>query len=329
VKGSTGGGGQVVNQRNQFNKTHSSNLDLKHLCFAVDAHGYYLFACGFEDGSFIQYNIHQQRIEEEFHEHSDLVSCLALDENERKHKLILVTGSYDRSIIVWKGNKSKRHSRSKSVNYTTSQHAMELSMIYTKTNLDAEVNCVDVSVNKGIVIAATKRGTIYMFNSSKGEPLWNMNLRTESDDPYNITMSRVSKMFGTVLCYCCTDESESAKMYLISSSGEVLNEHLVADNDEYQEIQFTKSGNGAVCGVMNKLVVIYNLPSFTSHRQLNDANDVIQCIASDKEERYILSGLANGNVVLYSYPQSAQTEPPKVQRGKSLYSVKSSPFQIK
>lgn len=202
-------------------------------------------------------------------------------------------------------------------------------MVYTKHNLDAQVNCVDVSVNKGIVIAATKRGSIYMYNSSKGEPLWNLSIQNEVGNPFNMAICRVSKMFGTVLCYCCNYDTEPAKLYLISSSGEILNEHVVADNDKYHEIQFTKSGNSAVCGGMNKLVVIYNLPSFTSNRQLNDANDVIKCITSDKEERYILSGLANGNVLLYSYPQSAQTETPKVQNRHSLYSVKSSPFQMK
>ena len=73
VKGSSG---PLV--RNQFTKKHSSSLFLKNLCFAVDDHGYYLFACGFDDGSFIQYNVQHQRIEEEFHEHSDIVSCLAV-----------------------------------------------------------------------------------------------------------------------------------------------------------------------------------------------------------------------------------------------------------
>ena len=72
----------------------------------------FIVAAGFEDCSFIQYNVTHERIEEAFRSFKYRL-CLALGENERKNKLLLVTGSYDQSIIVWKVNIIK-HNRAKS-----------------------------------------------------------------------------------------------------------------------------------------------------------------------------------------------------------------------
>merc|ERR1711971_1130458 len=72
---------KVSAAKNKIHKTMSNQLFLKNLCFAVTMCGTYLFAAGFKDNSFIQYNINTKEIEHEYFNHNDLVSALALDEN--------------------------------------------------------------------------------------------------------------------------------------------------------------------------------------------------------------------------------------------------------
>ena len=310
-----------------LHKKHSSRVFLKNLCVAVDLSGQWLFCCGFDDASFVQFNLQTLGVETEFREHSDIVSCLALDENERKNKLVVVTGSLDKSVIVWKGqNRQKQHLRSKSVNYHANggKQGLSLSVLFRKTH-DAPVNCVDVSVEKGVVTVATQSGSLYMYSSSKGELLWSYTLESSTA----IAMCRVSGVFGTVLCYACDFEKNAAMLFLFSCNGELLAQHEVAENDKYHALRFGKSGNSACCGGLNKSLVLYELPSFSIKMALGADDQVVRHVSTDKEEKYLFCGLDNGHVLLYSYPQSAQTETPKPAHRKSLYAVKSSPFQLK
>eukprot|EP01084_Bolivina_argentea_P140900 247641_1 len=334
------------NIKNQIIKKQSSSIFLKNLCYAITRDGKYLFAGGFEDYSFIQYIITQERIEQEFHKHNNIVSCLALDENERKNKIILVTGSYDKTIIVWKGKQtnkgSQKHNRSISANYSRVKHSndnrLQLSMVYTKNKHDSEINCVDIAIEKGIIIVGCKSGTIYMYNSSKGNKLWSINISQQQNInnkniKSNIAICKVSKTFATVVCYVCNYDNKPAKLYLFNNSGKLINKHIINNNDKYHEISFSKQGNNICCGGLNKSIIIYNLPSFNILRKLNDSNDVIRHVLTDRDERYIFAGSSNGNILLYSYPESAQKITPKLPHRKSLYGVagnakKNNPFQL-
>ena len=152
-------------------------------------------------------------------------------------------------------------------------------MVYQKTKHDSEINCVDISIEKGLIVVGTKTGSVYMYNSSKGDRLWMKTIKNEQYNTcYNVAICKVSKTFGTVLCYCCNYDNNPARLYLFSNSGELLNQHIIQENDKYHEISFSKSGNNVCCGGLNKSIVIYNLPSFNIGRQLNDANELFDIL---------------------------------------------------
>ena len=68
----------------------SHQINNRNLCFAVNNSGSYVIACGFEDFSFVVYEIANKSVCQTVTYHTDIVSCLAMDENEKQ--CILVTG---------------------------------------------------------------------------------------------------------------------------------------------------------------------------------------------------------------------------------------------
>merc|ERR1712129_624611 len=173
----------------------SDKISHKNLCFAATKDAQYIFACGFEDCSFVVWDTVHSKTIQGITEHHDVVSCLALDEDIEKQKAILVTGSYDKTVMVWRinvnaksngkysGKKSKRAiSRKGSLGMRSPSASPKLNGYQYKVNelihphpmhvLDnqmAAVLCVDVSLKSGIIVCCSLDGIVNVYNSSTGE----------------------------------------------------------------------------------------------------------------------------------------------------------------
>ena len=75
-------------------------------CFASTSDGRHCFICGYEDNSFLLWNVSSGAVTFTSDHHKDVVSCLALDENIEKQKAVLVAGSLDETVSVWRVNSS-------------------------------------------------------------------------------------------------------------------------------------------------------------------------------------------------------------------------------
>jgi len=154
----------------------------RNLCFATTKDGQYTFACGFEDNSFVVWDIDKAKLHQGIHKHNDIVSCLALDEDVEKHRAILVTGSYDKSVMVWRVNinakqrnssnkQKKKHHRKNSASLPkiTYTDVIDTDPTHILDNQLAAVVCVDVSIKSGIIVCCSLDGIANVYNASTGE----------------------------------------------------------------------------------------------------------------------------------------------------------------
>eukprot|EP01083_Nonionella_stella_P082007 226255_1 len=161
-----------------------ASKDALNSCFATTADGQYTFACGFEDCSFVVWDVANSKLTQGITKHHDIVSCLALDEDLDKQRAILVTGSYDKSVMVWRVNllaknnkKPQKHSRKHSLSNALSSSKDKVKLHeFIDPNpthiLDAQlaaVLCVDVSLKSGIIVCCCADGIVNVYNLSTGE----------------------------------------------------------------------------------------------------------------------------------------------------------------
>ena len=171
-------------KQNKIGQANFSNkITHRNLCFATTKDGQYTFACGFEDNSFVVWDIDKSKLHQGVNKHNDIVSCLALDEDVEKQKAILVTGSYDKSVMVWRVNINHKQRNASSKQRKMKSHSRKNStsskMAYTELidpnpthileNQLAAVMCVDVSIKSGIIVCCSLDGIVNVYNASTGE----------------------------------------------------------------------------------------------------------------------------------------------------------------
>lgn len=115
-----------------------------------------------------------------------------------------------------------------------------------------------------------------------------------------LTIVRVSSVFGHVLCY----SKQTKDIFLYSSAGELVS-YSTSRDDVYFDIAFSKTGNHIVCGGTECIVRVKELPSFKTRKRFEDPKKSVSHIHLDKDETYMFAGLCDGNVLVYSLPQKA------------------------
>jgi len=344
--------GNKKKKTNKIGTSFSTKIFNRNQCFDVTKNGRYIFGAGFEDSSFVVYDCNLGKVIQGIIKHSDIVSCLSLDENISRNKAILVTGSFDCSVMVWRLNMntddesdlsnstlSLRHRRSaSSINEANNRFIDEIQIIEVEPIFIFEDNMAPImsvccSLKSGIIACCSKGGIINTYNSSTGEhlsmlqpfidrfklitheqnetktnntdiikPIINNNNSLQDIDIKDgeLNMIKVSHTFGRLICY----SSDKRLIFLYSSNGKLLNYYNTKD-DIFYDIKFSKNGNHIVCGGKNKCIRIYDLPSFKAKKKLKEPKSVIRNIVLDKDETYMLVGLANGYILVYSLPEKA------------------------
>lgn len=129
--------------RNRIGGDLSLKLFSASSCFASTSDGRHCFVCGFESGEFLVWNVLGNTVTKTINHHKKVVSCLALDENLEKQKAVLVCGSYDEKVSVWRVN----------VPHDGGQISLDLSMVLE--NQLAAITAVDISLQSGIIVCCS------------------------------------------------------------------------------------------------------------------------------------------------------------------------------
>ncbi|ETO15266.1 hypothetical protein RFI_22097 [Reticulomyxa filosa] len=161
----------------------SNLIDNPHVCTAIDESGLYVFACGFDNLALVVWDIAKGEVVQTLQRHTQLISCLALDEDSDRDYRLLVTGSYDTTVIVWR--LLPRHGISSSLRRTSTE-IIDSEPRFILTGQSAKVGgctsisttyffffitCVDVSIQSGIIVCCDISGEVNIYNASTGDHL--------------------------------------------------------------------------------------------------------------------------------------------------------------
>ena len=309
-------------------------------CFAVSSDGSYAVAAGFSDNSFVIWDVMNSKILKTIKQHQDIVSCLALGENEEKQTSILVTGSYDKSCMVWRIN-------------TNANNEFDVEQILILDNQLSAIISVDISLKSGLIVCCSLDGIVNIYNSSTGDhyqmlqpfvdkamkdrrdaqlkyqkELYGSNdaivddekKEDDGDDGASsssemmkplkngiecsmLSTVRVSGVFGHIVCY----SKQTKDLFLYSSKGKLLNVST-SHVDSYNDIQLSATGNHIICGGKDAIIRIKELPSFRTKKKFREPRKYkcpITSIYLSNHETSLFVGTANGNVFVYSLPHKA------------------------
>eukprot|EP01084_Bolivina_argentea_P078560 142567_1 len=261
------------------------------LCFQITKNGAYIVVAGFDYNSFYLWDIINSKTIQCIEEHKDIVSCMSLDEN------ILVTGSYDKSIVIW----------------NIKDHCMINNQpICILKNEEYQVIAVDISLKSGLIAYCLLNGTVKVYDTTTLQQI--SEFQPWSNNNSLKIIIRVSKRFGHILCYSQT----TRQIFLYSSVGTLVNSST-SQHDIYYDIKFSQCGKYIVCGGENGILRIKKLPSFKTRKKFSDiyidstiSRGKIMSIYLDEKEQAVFVGLSNGDILVYrklqSYTLSALTE---------------------
>eukprot|EP01084_Bolivina_argentea_P137792 242679_1 len=283
------------------NKTRISHLNMsskiknKHLCFQITKNCSHIFAAGFEDNSFMIWDIQQSKSIQCIKKHKNIVSCLSIDNN------ILITGSYDKSIMIWK------------INHKHNTLSIQLPPTHVLDNQLAPVICVDISVSAGLIACCLLNGLIKIYNSRTIQQISAQNTYISNQHVYftysyfKPTILRISEAFGHIICH----SQETETLFMLSSTGILVNK-IDTNNDIYYDIKISKCGQYIICGGKEGTMRVKELPSFRTVKKFHHLTKKIKCVFLDKNEKYILTGLSDGHVMVSSIDQKQKQNDCKV-----------------
>ncbi|ETO36973.1 hypothetical protein RFI_00089 [Reticulomyxa filosa] len=152
----------------KFGYRFSSLLTNHNVCVTIDESGLYVFACGFDNMTFVVWDIARGEVVQTVVRHTQLVSCLALDEDADRDNRLLVTGSHDTTVMVWR--LQKRHSVSLSSRKALYE-VVDPEPRFILTRQTAKITCVDISIKSGMIVCCDMNGELNMYNASTGDHL--------------------------------------------------------------------------------------------------------------------------------------------------------------
>ncbi|KAJ5068656.1 beach domain-containing protein lvsc [Anaeramoeba ignava] len=256
----------LLHRRPKIGVTFDHEIKFFQNCLTTTETQKLLISCGFWDDSFKLTNLESMQLIQSNRKHKDIVTCLKFEKN------ILVTGSRDTTVMLWKFNTKIGQFDQEPIN-----------ILYGH---DDEVNCVDISTNLDVVVSGSKDGTVIIHTLNQGKYV-----RSIFDPQKNpIDLLSLSSE-GHIVMF--SEKNSSLSVYSINAKllcSKKLVSHLncwVISKDSEFLLVGTKKGNLEVLYLHN-LEVYHSF--FLGHS--------ISAITLSENERYLLAGLENGKLFI-------------------------------
>eukprot|EP01156_Anaeramoeba_ignava_P006599 Anaeramoba_ignava/a349073_49.p1 GENE.a349073_49~~a349073_49.p1 ORF type:complete len:1897 (-),score=523.92 a349073_49:43-5580(-) len=249
----------------------SFSRDMKNFsnCMALSTTNHCLMCCGFWDCSFKSINIENLRIIQNVKKHQNIVTCLAIQ------KSVLVTGSKDTTVIVWRFDPKKGK--------------VKRNPVHILVGHDDEVSCVDISIELNIVISGSKDGTCIISTLKEGEYV-----RTFSSSTQNPVSALKISSRGYVVVY----SEQDMMIRLFSINGKFLKE--IPCYQQISSLQISKDNNFIILGGNKGFVEIRSLYDLLLVHQINIGSPIFSLEISESE-RFIIVGTVDGKLFFNSF----------------------------
>ncbi|KAJ5067923.1 beige/beach-related [Anaeramoeba ignava] len=237
------------------------------ICFAVTKNEKNIIICGYWDNSFKIYNTETFKLKQSISHHKDIVTCLALDDD------LLVTGSRDTTVIVWKLQVTKGKVLEKPMH-----------ILYGHND---EVSCVDVNYQLDVVVSGSLDGTCNIQTAQLGSYVRSFFLHESK----RISPSMIKIINnGYILIYSNKDLSIylfsiNAKLLKIVDTSQIIHSWITSNNSQYL---FTGSQQGVI-----QIRQIIDL-KLVSHFEVKNSIRFLSFLGNEKN---LLAGLESGELL--------------------------------
>ncbi|XP_078323505.1 neurobeachin-like protein 1 isoform X4 [Crassostrea virginica] len=259
----------------------SPNLKVDSKLFTVSHDAKLLFSVGHWDNSLQVYHLGKGKKVNHIIQHTDVVTCLALDFCGRQ----LITGSADTSCIVW-----EVIMQGGSSSYVNSKR------LQTLYGHDAEITAVQISVELDTAVSASKDGTVIVHTVRRGHYM--RTLRPPCTMGYTLNIPHmVMDDMGRIVLYCHEtlpiEPKERFSLHLYSINGQ----HLCTERVNHGLGHVINVGDHLITGDSQGQLCIWETFGL---RQLTvlPLHVPIHSLAITTTNSHIFAGLRDGKLII-------------------------------
>ncbi|XP_064636479.1 neurobeachin-like isoform X3 [Lineus longissimus] len=241
-----------------------------------------IIACGFWDKSFRTFSTDAARILQVIFGHFDIVTCLARSECNVSQDCYVVSGSKDCTAMVWLW--SSKHQAIVGENGSLDNPTPKV----TLTGHQAEVTCVAVSAEMGLVFTGSKNGPC-LVHTTHGDLLRSLEPPTSYKCPNIISFAREGYI---IVNY------DSGNMATYSVNGKLLRN--VEHNDNVQSLTLSRDGAYMIMGGDNGIVEVWRTHDLNLLYTYPTCDSSVRSLALSHDQKYLLAGLATGCLIVFN-----------------------------
>ncbi|KAL2459002.1 hypothetical protein Fot_55288 [Forsythia ovata] len=281
----------------------ADNIDLGSQCFATlqTSTENFLISCGNWENSFQILSLSDGRLVQSIRQHKDVVSCVAVTGS------MLVTGSYDTTIMVWEVLRVKAPEKRSRSTLPEKDYVVAETPSHILCGHDDIITCLYASSELDVVISGSKDGTCVFHTLREGRYV--RSLRHPSGCPLS---KLVACRHGWVVLYA--DDDLSLHLYSINGKHIATSE----SNGRLSCLELSSCGEFLVCAGEQGHIVVRSMNSLKIVRRFSGIGKLISSLTVTPEECFI-AGTKDGSLLVYSIenPQLQKTSLPRNLNSKA------------
>lgn len=246
-----------------------------------------IIVCGYPDYSFRVIDTDSARVRQVIYGHSDVVTCLTRSEANLFADCYIASGSLDCTVVLWHWN-AQMQAIAGEYNIPGEPAAPRAIL----TGHDAHITMISVSAEHGLVLSASKDGTV-LIHTTQGDLLRRIEPRNASE-----------------ICQLGVNLLLMSRECIIT----VLygNDHLTTFTTSGRQLGYLRAPEHISCGVLSRdceyIVVgseegrvsvlrVFPLQLLYSFQQTDSS---VRSVALSSNQRFVLAGLDSGAVVVFN-----------------------------
>ncbi|KAJ3441381.1 hypothetical protein M0812_13391 [Anaeramoeba flamelloides] len=297
--------------------------------FTILSDGETLISCGFFDSNFRLINLKNLTQTKTIYFHKNVVTCLQYDNNGN----ILVTGSLDSTICIWKITfKDKKKKKKKNFNNHNRDRNLKKKkfpkIIFKNIcyGHDYGITCLDLSVDLDVIVSASKDKTVLIHNIINGKLVRSISLLQQkseinqnnngnkfksndgdeetnkgksNDNDKDNTFLTNNQKYPTLIKICKNGEILiycEPKLYLYTINGRYIKSRKI--KKKINSWYFTNDHKHFIIAGERGLFQVHQLHNLDLIKNLSFDNTTINSVFLTKKNSQILLGMDNGQFVM-------------------------------
>nr|XP_027094520.1 BEACH domain-containing protein B isoform X2 [Coffea arabica]XP_027094521.1 BEACH domain-containing protein B isoform X3 [Coffea arabica] len=260
----------------------------------------FLISCGTWENSFQVISLADGRMVQSIRQHKDIVSCIAVTSDGS----ILVTGSYDTTVMVWEVNRlraTEKRVRNAQAELPRRDSVIAETPFHILCGHDDIITCLFASVELDIVISGSKDGTCVFHTLREGRYVRSL------QHPSGCAISKlVVSRHGRIVVYADDDLS----LHLYSINGKHISSS--ESSGRLNCMGLSSCGQFLVCAGDQGQIVVWCMYTLEVVRRYTGIGKVITSLTVTPEECFI-AGTKDGSLLVYSIdnPQLRKSNVPR------------------